>query len=338
MTRLGLVARGDEGGIGSQTSEMARHLHPARTLIVDVNPRRGTFDETRFNGLVRVAPNPPGLDDWEWLTDGVEAILTVEGCYDPSRRDLVLAGLCADRGIRLYVHVNPELWPAEYVEQANMGRVRVLAPTCWETGRVGPHVPLPMPVATDRIVGTVRTRPPRTFLHVSAPAFHDRNGTRYVLDAAQQYQGPRIRLLVSGPAAPAATVTGSVEIEPVGDVRDYWDRYTDDIDALILPRRYGGLSLVAQEAMAAGIPVICMDRTPENTWPGTRLVPVLGSATHPMKGGQFDVWSCAGAGLAATIRDHVDSDPEPLSRAALGYARSISWETLLPRWQEVLAS
>lgn len=338
--RLGLVARADEGGLGIQTWEMARHLRPARVLVVDVWPRRGTFDPARFDGagLVRIAPNPPSRDDWAWLLDGVDAVLTVEGCYDPSPRDLVLADLCYDRGIRLYVHVNPELWPAVYVEQASLGRVRVLAPTVWETNRIGPHTPMPMPVATDRIVGTVRTREPRTFLHVSAPAMLDRNGTRYVLDAARHYQGPRIRVLISGPAAPMVGVRGSVEIEPLADVRDYWDRYTDEIDAVILPRRYGGLSLVAQEAMAAGLPVICLNRVPENTWPGTRTAPIIGSRHHPMKGGPYEVWACDAEGLAATIRTHVESDPEPLSRAALDYARSISWDALLPRWQEVLAT
>jgi glycosyltransferase involved in cell wall biosynthesis len=348
---LGLIARADDGGIGIQTQEIARHLRPERILVVRVEPSRGSFDPGRFDGLCRygrIATDPLSDDDYRWLVDGVTDAFAVEGFY--SRYDSLIE-IAAEAGVRLSVHANPELYPERYRQAARDGRLRTLVPTQWEIDRLDPCSYLQMPVATDRIKGRIRAHDARVFLHVSAPAMLDRNGTQLVMAAAQVYDGPDVTLLVAGPARPKREESfAHVHVIPLDDVDDYWQRYTADVDALIMPRRYGGLSLVAQEAFAAGLPVICLDRHPENTWPGTRLVPVLSSEEHKMKGGRFAVCSTSAEALAHVWAQHANSEvvdeyerpihapsASALSFAARRYARSISWQTLMPAWRAVFA-
>lgn len=332
--RLGLIARADDGGLGVQTWELARHLDPARILIVRIGDQRGEFHPERFDGLaddLRVVQNPPEPDHMRWLLDGSDAVFTVEGCYQER-----LIAMARGRGIGLWIYANPELYPKAYRELADDGVIHVLAPTPWETERLGRHRVLPMPVARDRIPFRARSGPARVFLHTSAPAMLDRNGSQFVRAAVASYNegptGPDIELHVSGPEAPdERTTVGHVTVVPAPHVVNYWDRY-DHADVLVVPRRYGGLSLVMQEALAAGMPVIAMDRYPENTWPGVETVPTNGKSLQRMKGGDIAVWSCNPAVLALRMKLAAVADMTTGSMRADRHADSISWDRMLGRW------
>lgn len=331
-----MIVRADDGGLGVQTWEIARHLRPARALVVRVDPPRGAFLPERFDGICgrgRIAPNPPTDEDLRWLfaSDTTE-VLTVEGCYNDRLIDIAAEHPEA----RLTVYANPELFPDRYRPPAEAGALRVLLPTEWEAHRLPFAQHLPMPVATDRCRGRIRARQARRFLHISAPAMLDRNGTELVMAAARAYRGPNVTLLVAGPQAPPHPQQAGphVVVEPLPDVVNYWERYTPDLDALIQPRRYGGLSLVSQEARAAGLPIICLDRHPENTWLGARRVPVTGEAEHRMKGGHFAVATTSDELLAQVWADHACTDPFSYSGAAKRDADRLAWHTLLPVWQQ----
>lgn len=338
---LGLVARADQGGIATQSYEIARHLMPDRILVVKLrdDDSRGTFDASRYEDLspeVRIAGHVPTVDDCAWLCETGD-VFSVENFY----RDGMIS--VANRShARLSVHANPELFDRVLRYATEQKQLRPLAPTDWMLHRMPEETRLLwMPVATDHVRYHARSDTPRRFLHVSAPAMADRNGTELLRKALDEYVGPRIEVYVSGPEAPHEPSTvglnGHVRVLPLEDVADYWDRYTDDYDALIQPRRYGGLSLVMQEALAAGLPVICLDRHPEHSWPGTVRVPIVSVETLDMKGGAFEVAACRPEDLANAIAEHALGDPLPLSFAAGQHAQSISWETLMPAWREAFA-
>jgi hypothetical protein len=336
---LGLIARADAGGLGSQTYEIARHLRPDRILVVRTHSPRGDESVGRYQGLgeILVARNRPGRGvdqaNLEWLCE-TDRILTVEGCYNDA-----LPSVARSREARVTIYANPELFPAHYADLAKRGIIDVFAPTDWETRRLGPHRVLRQPVALDRIRSQgITPGPARRFLHVSAPAFHDRQGTELVKAALDYYAGPPIDLFVAGPHRPAKEYeTNGVRVVPLSDVTEYWERWADRYDCLVQPRRYGGLSLVAQEAGAAGIPILCLDRTPDRHWPGTFTVPVLRGERQHMKGGTFRVLTASPQALATRIKWAAEQTLTDLACAGLAHAHAGSWDALLPEWTEALA-
>lgn len=335
-----LIARADDGGLGVQTLAIAEHLRFDRILVAQIDPPRGVYRPERFRHLatdIRIgaqSENRLSPEDMAWLCE-CESVFTVEGLYNPPRVEGDFLALARDAGTRVDVYANAELFPPRYREWNDAGLMRVTAPTGWEADRLGEHRIIPQPVDTERISAWKRTGEVRRFLHVSAPAMLDRNGTWLLMAAVKAYVGPTITLFVAGPEAPdEPTHVGNVHVHPVRDVTDYWERYSQAYDALILPRVYGGLSLVMQEALANGMPVVCLDRYPENTWGGTYRAPVESYAPYRMKGGSIPVAEANPERLADTITRLALGDPTELSAAALRHADSISWHTLGQVWTD----
>ena len=127
---------------------------------------------------------------------------------------------------------------------------------------------------------------------------------------------------------------GRARVVPLGPVRDYWERWETG-DALLLPRRYGGLSLVAQEALAAGMAVVMLDREPERRWPIVRARTGAGRLEH-MKGGAIGVLEGDPVSLAERIRQLATTELAHWSALADRWAATMSWETLLPAWRAAL--
>lgn len=334
---LAMIGRADDGGLGVQTWEIARHLHPERVLIPHVGDARGNFDPERYRDHcdeLMVVANPPEPEHMRWLCTGADKVFTVEGWY----QERVL-GIARQEGAELCLLANPELYRAQYRELAERGLMRVFAPTEWERDRLGPHELLPMPVARDRCTFRPRGEVARTFLHVSAPAFHDRNGTEILRSALRVYTGEPITVCVSGPEAPLGrTEMGQhkqVSVVPVPHVTDYWSLY-DDVDAMIMPRRYGGLSLVMQEALSCGLPVITLDREPERCWGGVWSVGTGSHRVESMKGGGFPVCEGDPVALCAAIELFARCIPPMFPGEADAHADAISWDRLLPWWEKAL--
>lgn len=327
--RLGFWgARADRGGLGAQTSEIVRHLQPERTLVVDLLDKgRGTSHLARFpDAMLHQGPGHliPGATADKFL-DGLDVALCVETTYTDD-----FCQRARKAGVRTVLVANPELWKADHAHPDV-----VWAATDWELGRLPSRTRVvPHPVATDRLVFRQRTSA-TTLVHIAAPAFHDRNGTRLVLSACRRVRSPA-RLLIRGQSRPPRQLGGVAIAGLLSDVDDYWDAWPDDGDVLVLPRRYAGLSLPMQEAAALGMPIITMDLAPQNEWvPRDGLVaPVPRARRVRMVGGVFDVHDCSPAYLASTIELFLSS-PEVVARCstAVGeWAAAHSWDALLPLW------
>ena len=116
----------------------------------------------------------------------------------------------------------------------------------------------------------------------------------------------------------------------------YWTTYYHQ-DALILPRRFGGLCLPANEAIGAGIPVIMPDIDPNNTWlPAEWLTESMMAGDFRAK--QHIFWYRTDPRvLAAKIDQLTDNDFYVRACAKAHLLRQqLSWETLTPRYLEVL--
>lgn len=339
---IGLIARADNRGLGNQTWEFYRHMHPVKTLVIDMKnltPYQQHF--VRYPDA-RVAPWIGGRElpvtDLKWLVEGVDVIYTAETPYDYR-----LYEMARMRGVSTVLHINPEFYRYN-ADQTIPRPSKMIAPTTWLLERIGNIQVLPFPVARDRLPFKLRTKA-EVFLHVAGhQASNDRAGTRMILEAIRYITEP-ITLLIRTQSPIGWGISSSwprhVKIELIQeDTENYWDLYSLG-DVLLHPRRYGGLSLPLQEALSCGMPVIALDREPENQLlPPESLVPAEVRHRARMQIGMVDIYQTNPQLLAAII-NRFASDPslvERLSRDANVVAQSLSWDTLKPRYLECLST
>jgi glycosyltransferase involved in cell wall biosynthesis len=334
--KLGLVARADNGGLGVQTWALYRHLRPARTLVVDIEHLTGYrnhFD--RYPGAL-VSRGEPSPELIRRFLDGLDAVLTCETPYN-----YALFEHARRIGVKSVLQFNYEF--LEYFANPALPRPDLfLAPSLWNYERV-PFANkrfLPVPVDRERLPFRHRTRA-RRFLHVAGhETIHDRNGTELVLAALALVEEPVEVLIRAQRKHPFVIPPTHARVTVVNeDIADHWDLYGDEDDVLLLPRRFGGLSLQLDEALSRGMPAIMTDVSPQNGFlPREWLVPAVTSFRFMAKT-QIECHSCDPAALARKI-DAFARDPELVSRASLAadaLAERIAWHRMAGEYERVLA-
>ncbi|MBV6448531.1 hypothetical protein [Nitrosomonas sp.] len=324
--RVGLIARGDNGGLGAQTWEFHRHVRPDVTLVVDLGDAgRGRCEPSRFcHGTVRVCGNPPSEHDLGWLLGCCDVVWTAEGAYNER-----LWALAADAGVATVLHANPELWRPGPVAPSV-----TLTPTLWMADRTGLPV-LAVPVAADRFGDRRYVRGGwGRFYFPAAPAFHDRHGSKIVEEALPHID--RAATVYSRGPGPETWEAGRVTWRNLPPCENYWHAIPADIDVMILPRRYGGLSLPVQEALAQGIPVVMTDVEPNGAYTELRVPLLANPRMVRMKGGRFPVHDVDPAALARMLNSLNTAELKRASILALEWSEQHSWDRLLPCYIETL--
>lgn len=288
--KVGLIARAEDRGLGIQSWEFYKAMKPDATLVVDMGElARGFVNHwDRYPDGKRVGFDGHRFLDTSAVIDfvtSVDVIYVAETAYDWRLPDW-----CAAGSTGLVVQVNPEFyrherdatlphpstwWVATQWRMSKMPEgtrvVPVPAPThLWEDGLATPELDPERPLRWVHVVG-----------HRAAG---DRNGTTLLLQAARALLPCTIDMTTQGDRLPAARgFAPGVEVNYLtdGNRPDRRDLYRG-YDALVLPRRYGGLCLPALEAMAGGLMVMMPDCIPNRMWPGPRVPTTKGGAmrTH----------------------------------------------------------
>jgi len=333
--RLGLIARADNRGLGQQTWAFQRQLNPVKTMVVDCQSAQPLDLHLHRFPNAHIVRGLPSESDYAQFLDGLDAVYTAETGYGdlwtPAQR----------MGVRTVLHAN-----YEFLDPRDQPTVWA-APSPWHLDRFPAGAQhLPVPIELDRFPITEKPLRASRFLHVvGRPAIHDRNGTLDLLQALQHV---------------TATITVTVTCQVPGyvgslihdhhirtpdnvtlivdsvDREFYWTTYYHQ-DALILPRRFGGLCLPANEAIGAGIPVIMPDIDPNNTWlPAEWLTESMMAGDFRAK--QHIFWYRTDPQvLAAKIDQLTDNDFYVRACAKAHLLRQqLSWETLTPQYLQVL--
>lgn len=341
--RVGLVGRADNRGLGVQSWEFYRALQPHAVLCVDEPGSRRlgfTPDFGRYPGC-RISPLDTDdwtlpLDDIRWLVEQVDVIYAAETLYDWR-----IVAEARERCVATVVHLNPEFYkhPGSGLPHPTVW----WNPTTWrmdDMPRGCRHVPVP--VAVDRFTPNQPADGPLRVLHVAGhQAAADRNGTRIVADAIRLLRQPaHVRVICQDQrlqfrCRPPKHVTVDVV---TGGVANYWDLY-HDCDLLVLPRRYGGLCLPAQEAQAAGVVVVMPDVEPQRTvWPTVRRVPAQVRGRFHTHSGVLRLAETDPAHIARAIDRYAKNRVllAQHSHEALEWAQSASWGALAPMYRDEL--
>lgn len=326
----GLIVRSErDRGLGVQTHAMYENLHPDKTLCVIV-PQSGFKaypDDFPDATVVTLTDDGLSLDQVrEWWAD-LDVIVSVETLYG-------LTDAARDDNVRTVIHGNPE-----FVRHDDPEPDTWWFPTTWRLDKLpkGEVIPVPAPsvqhLAGDPYSGTVK------FLFMNGTkAMADRTGSESLREALRRLRQP-------------AEVTSYSQAGPFGPVRTaYGTRFTDNKAAegreslytgrhvLVAPRRFGGLSLPTQEAMASGLAVIMPDLPHNRDWP---IIPVECEPSRhvTMPCGSVELVNVPPGALAAMM-DNLSVDRYALRQhmdASLRWADAHSWERLTPVYLDAIA-
>lgn len=338
--RVGLIARADNTGLGIQSKEFFDHIPNCKALVIDISginlsnvvrPFPERFPNQHFYKLESPFKRPdfslPVDVINNFLTD-IDILFAMETPYDYN-----IFHKARKRGIKSILQLNYELfsYPSDIHPKPDL----FAAPSMWNFEKIpGPKTFLPVPVNLTRFTRQDR---PKHFIHIAGKlAMADRNGTS-ILQNALKYIRKRITLNVHAQESIAFRRPFNSEI--IVNVNstnraNYWDNYHGGI--LIMPRRYGGLCLPVNEALAAGMPVIMPDCSPNNLWlPKEWLVDCRSSGFIKCKQ-QVECFDVHPQALAEKIDQFCDPDfyQEAVNKA-IDLGKSISWQYLLPTYQNI---
>lgn len=351
-TRLGLIARADNTGLGIQTHDLYKFLQPHRTYIIDltkINAEMGKqtalFMERYPDGIIIDGfPTPEAMD---FMLDDIDVLFTVEIPYGYE-----LFEKARQRGVKTILHYNYEF--LDYLQDPDLPLPDLfLAPSIWHFDDVRAITEskfaklryLPPPVDRKLIPFRQRTQA-NHFVHVAGhKTFMDRNGTEVVVDALKYIKSEiKVSIFTQNQELAELIKTAerppNVELEVIDiEVKEYQDIYNNpSFDVLLLPRRYGGLSLQLNEALSSGMPVVMPNISPNNTiLPPASLIDVEDSVQIRTRT-LIDCYEISPKVLATKMEQlHANTKlVTNLSTAADQYADKISWETMLPKYLKLL--
>lgn len=337
--RIGLIAYSTDTGLGNQTFEFYKHMKPAKTLLVDLsdfNHMETHHDRFPDAQIVKGIPN---CNHMAWLLEGVDIVFV---CETPLNYCLMEKAKAA--GVPVVLQYNYEF--LDYLNQPNLAPPAVLAaPSRWgfddvASRQIAPIVELFVPV-NDESITEREISVCRKMIHIAGrQAIHDRNGTQTFIRAAmkcgdkfeytiyaQSLDDPTRRLLQKAQS--------TVKIELVENLENYSDMYADG-DVLVLPRKYGGLCLPMQEALAAGIPVIMPNISPNDyRLPKQWLVDANRTGSFTART-EIDIYDVDPNWLAFKMCEFGDTEFMQWSnKEAIEIGKGLSWESAKKTYNEI---
>lgn len=264
--KVGLIVRGDNTGLGNQTKNLAYMLRPDRVMYINSKPFNGNEQHhewyENFKGFATLG-FPDNRSILRFM-DGLTHIITCETFYSYE-----LIRLANQRGIKTFNQFNYEF--LDNLRQILPIPYKFLAPSYWNIEEMQAKFEnvqyLPPPIFTNdfklaRDENFKRTGY-RRFVHiVGKPAEHDRNGTEDLLHALE-FSDRDFELVIRSQYPLPYQINDRRVMIDIGNKTEPYELYKD-FDAMIMPRRYGGLCLPMNEALCSGLPVIMTDISPNN--------------------------------------------------------------------------
>lgn len=341
MVRLGLIARSDHSGLGHQTRDLARLLKPDKILLVDFEAYNGFKQHPEWykDYDTRIVRGFLEDDHATEFIKSVDKVLTCETFYHTSFINTANA-----YRVQTYNQYNYEFFdPLKY--RHLLIPTMILSPSHWYLDDMkkqclpGVVEYLPPPMFHEdyeevRLHNKARTGK-KKFLHVAGKmAAFDRAGTQTLLDALR-YSTEDYTLVIKVQSGDPLTCDDPRVVLDYSFPEDERELYRD-FDAMIMPRRYGGLNLPMNEALAAGIPVIMTNIIPNNILPPEWLVNTVHSGTFEARA-TIDLYSAILPDLGVRIDEFARMDLDNYKDEAYNIVRKhFDPAKLLPHYETLL--
>lgn len=342
VMKIGLIARCDSTGLGIQSKGFYDHI-PCKAFVIDFS------NMAPYQPMPILAPHPewyPGETIYKWgyhhnlrgdiprdviedFVKDIDVLFAIETPYDYN-----IFEICRQCGVKTILQLNYEFldFPSS-LPQPDL----FAAPSMWNYDNV-PEPKKFLPVPVDALKFRIQPMH-KTFIHIAGrAAAEDRNGTYAFLRSLNCVKN-EIEIIIKSQepiAISKSMIPGNVKLTTDFGNKDwYWENYTGGV--LVLPRKYGGLSLPVNEALASGMPVIITDISPNNTWlPKDWLVhAALSRQLYGKK--VIDVYEPDLVGIAEKIDQFCDENfyMEAVSKA-MQLSHSIRWENLVSEYMKTM--
>lgn len=327
--KLGLIARRDFGGLAYQTKDYYDHLKPVKTMVIDLSRLNGMKQQTSWYPNEMVVDVMPNRLQIESFLQGLDTVLMAE-----TPMNYQLYTIAREMGVKTVNVINweffdhiakPELPLPDVIIMPSVWHYEDAEQFCLEKG-IELHQ-LHHPVDRSKI--PYRPRATKKVFHIAGkPAVHDRNGTWEALAAY-----PDLRVITQDEEFARHIRKRFRNSNVFTDIP--YNKLFDMGDILLFPRKYGGNCLPLNEALAAGIPVLMPDISPNN-----HLLPKewlykakrTGSFTPRTTVDLYEP-------IIDSVRERVEwvkENIEQESKKASDIADTISWDTLKDRWLNIL--
>jgi hypothetical protein len=347
--RIGLIARADHVGLAIQSWNFWRNMEPVVTLIPDFQ-RYGHLppDMERYPGATLWNRDFGGMRDFaevnepdaqiDWMLDQVDCVFTMETPYN-----YYVYTEAKRRGIRTVLQPNFEF--LRYMQLDGCPEPDVFAmPSTWNLDKIRAALPgrdvryLPVPVDGELLPYRPRTELKRILHTCGTVAQPNRNGTTTFYAAMELLHDiPVTGVVHSQRDSIGGWPPVNVELR-LDTLRNYWDFYQPEFDMMVMPRRWGGLCLPMQEALAVGMPVL-MPACPPNgdVLPQDMLTPThVGDSLQTTS--WIDLYDVTPEDLANHIRRYYEN-PQLVadgSEWARQWGDSHTWDALRPQYIDAL--
>lgn len=329
--KIGLIARMDNTGLGNQTYDFYKYMKPSKTLVIDMSQLNPGFKQypERYEGNVRFNKGFLTKESIEWLTD-VDLIFT---CEIPYSYNYELFKIAREKGVKTVLQYNYEFF--DYFNNKSLPEPDLfLAPSKWHYDDIKYENKAFLPVPVDTEVLKYKERKGKTFLHISGRVLlEDRNGTNIFLQAIKYVKDPEARFILYT----QHNLEGLQETDPrleirTLDVDNYWDLYREG-DFWVLPRKFGGLCLQLNEAMASGLIPIMTFASPQNEFLPKELLVQPSHRKAIMTRTLIECWETDPKMLADKMNEVLEMPG--LDTKIQSIVKEISWSELRPKYIEM---
>jgi len=268
--RLGIIARSDNTGLGSQTMELVKMLNPDKILLINsqfFNNNKQHPEWYKDYNVVQTRKGMPRTNEVVSFLEDIDVVISCETFYH-----LELVDLAKQKGIKTILQYNYELFGNLANPEWTLPDV-LLAPSIWNLDIVIEkfgskskvmHLPPPTDHSLFNQAKEINlSKDHKRILHIAGKkAAKDRNGTESILEMIKYSKEDYELVIKSQTPLNLICKDPRVKIE-IGDPDNRQDMYTG-FDAMVLPRRYAGLCLPMNEALMSALPVFMTDISPNN--------------------------------------------------------------------------
>lgn len=321
--KIGIIGRADNCGLGILTQEFYEHLKPTKTILLF--NKRYKYYLDRFPEGECISKKEFSDEKVKEFLTGLDLVLAFESPYNWNTFDIAREMGVKSVLIPMY----------EYLKVDTPKPDLYICPSLLDYDIIeGNKVFLNIPVNREKLI---RRKPfkVKTFLfNVGHGGKHDRNLTQMVISAMKLVKSD-VKLLVNTQTNIVYEESPKVELN-FKDEYNYQDLYNRG-DVFLFPQRFCGLSMPIQEAMAIGLPVVTTDIYPLNVYiPQKLLVKTLKMPSIRVKR-LIDTYTTTKEDIAIKIDEMAQMSTEELGKYSdlmYEYAKSISWEKMLPKYNK----
>jgi len=329
-TRIGLVARADDSGLGRLSQDFYNHLPIHKVLIVYNNTYPAYLERYPENSII-TKRGIPDLEEIDVFLEDIDILLTFETPYNWN-----LFSRAEEKGVKSILIPNYEWTPQALPASPDL----MICPSMLDydeivDNTVGVKKAIYLPIPTDRKKFPFKQRNKAvTFVFNNGHGGHMQRNSWHELFQAISLIKKDVKFLVrSQMYFPYVINDSRVKIE-YGDLPQ--EKLFSEGDVYVWPHKFDGLSLPIQEALSSGMPVLTTDIYPHNTYLPKEWLFKPESMSRIFIKREIDCAIISPIKLAKKIEEWANKDIRKESKRADKIAEEFSWDTLKDKYLEAI--